>query len=138
MIPVMKSSRKPNPDDVPIILDDGDRFLKIISSEPIQYEAEPDDCETFITFFVIALADGTYKIIQLMKTFKGDDCISKGMQGKYEIPADGIEKEIAKIEIFSKGIEDATGYKIKWHKLDLSKVEGRDAQVTAIEAWGGQ
>jgi len=74
----------------------------------------------------------------LTKTFKGlDDCISKGVQGKYKIPADAIEKELAKIGVFSKGIEDATGYRIKWHRLDLSGIKGRDDQVMAISEWSG-
>ena len=32
--------------------------------------------------------------------------------------------------------EKITGYKLKWHELDLSGIEDQAEQVAAIAAWG--
>jgi hypothetical protein len=126
----------PNPENFPFVLNDGDSFFQIIASETIPYAVSPE-CESIITFFVVARADQTFEIIQIMKTFKGTECISRVVQKKPGISAARINKEIADIEgIFSKAIEAATGYKIKWQRLDLSGIEGRHDQVAAIAAWG--
>ena len=134
--------RKPRPDsndvplDVPLVLADGDSFLQIIASETIPYEVDPD-CESIITVFVVARVDCTYDIVLVMKTFRGEDCISRVAQQKQGIAAGRIGQEVADIErVFSKGIEDATGFRIQWHRLDLADIAGRDAQVAAITAWG--
>jgi len=37
---------------------------------------------------------------------------------------------------FALWIEKATGYKLRWHELDLSGIAGMDEQVAAIAAWG--
>jgi len=76
-------------------------------------------------------------IVQVTKTFQGDKCISRNVQTKMGIPSDRIEKEVADIErVFTKGILKATGYQMKWNRLDLTHLKGTHAQIAAISAWG--
>jgi hypothetical protein len=72
-----------------------------------------------------------------MRTFKGKNCLSRTVNRKVGILADRIVAEITDIErIFTASIEKATGVRIKWHRLDLSNVAGRAAQIAAIASWG--
>lgn len=128
--------KMPAPENIPFVLNAGDRFDLIVTSENIPYESAPDT-ETVITFFVIARADDSFDIIQILKTFKADVCVSRMVNKKPNLSADRLTMEVANIEgIFSKGVKDATGFIIKWHRLDLSKIQGRTAQVSAISTWG--
>jgi hypothetical protein len=132
----MKAKNRRPKKKAAFVLEDGDRFHSIWVSDGIRYKVE-DDVETVITFFVIARADGTFEIVQIMKTFKGQDCISRGVQKKKGIPADRLKTEIANIEwVFGVGIEKMTGFRIKWHRIDLSKIENPVEQVAKIKAWG--
>jgi hypothetical protein len=113
-----------------------DRFHLIIVSDGVRYEAD-DDAETVITFFVIRRADGAFDVVNVNKTFRGKQCVSRTVQGKKGIPTDRIDDEVADIEkVFARGIEDATGYRMKWNRLDLSEIKGVQAQAAAIAAWG--
>lgn len=131
------SGRRRNPEDeAAFVMRDGDRFHRILVSEGVRYEDDPD-AETVVTFFVVRRADGTHDVFNVNKTFRGPDCVSRTIQAKRGIPADRIADEVEAIErTFSKGIQAATGYRIKWHSLDLGRVEGVQAQVAAIAHWG--
>ncbi len=117
-------------------LEDGDRFRCIIVSDGIRFEQDPD-AETIITFFVIRRATGLHDICHISKTFKAEACVSRTIQRKAGIAAGRIDKEVKAIsEVFAKGIEDATGYRIRWNALDLSDVQDTQGQVRRIQAWG--
>jgi hypothetical protein len=118
------------------ILEDGDLFYCILVSEGVRYESDPD-AETVLTFFVVRRTNGTHDIVNVSKTFKGEACVSRTVQKKQGIPAGRIEDEVEAIErTFSKGIEDATGYRIRWYRLDLAQTKDRATQVAAIAHWG--
>ena len=118
-----------------------DRFKCMITSDPVKYEAAPDH-ETIISFFVIRRGSGkqaphTYEIVSIVKTFKGDECVSRAVQTKKDITAARIDMEIANIrKVFAQGIQDATCYNLFWNSLDLSEVKSIRGQIKKIKAWG--
>jgi len=116
-------------------MQDNDRFYAIISSSPIKYEQEPD-AETILTFFVVRRASGLIDFYNVMKTFKGANCISRNVQSKLNIPEAKIATEMEAIKTqFTKGIQAATNFTIDWNHLDLSGIEDRDEQVRRIQQW---
>ena len=130
----MKAKRKADEGGAAFVMDAGDRFHRIIVSDGVRYEVD-GDAETVVTFFVIRRASGTFDIVNVNKIFQGKECVSRTVQAKNGVPAGRIAEEIDRVRIgFALGIEKATGHKLRWHELDLSKVEGRDAQATAIAA----
>jgi len=132
----MKPERKPRQSEAAFVMSEGDRFHRIIVSEGVRYESDPD-AETVIAFFVIRRASGMFDFVNVNKTFRAGKCVSRSVQGKKDIVAGRIADEIDAVRIgFALGIEKATGYKIKWHELDLSKVESMEGQVARIREWG--
>ena len=132
----MKRKRITNEEVAAFVMEAGDRFHAIIASDPIRYGQAPDT-ETVLVFFVIRRTSELIDIFNVMKTFKGKACINRNVQSKLGIPADRIADEIDSVRIgFAMGIEKATGYKLLWHELDLSDVEGHAEQVARIKAWG--
>lgn len=126
---------KNNPHDLAFTLGNGDKFFSIIVSEGVKYETDPD-VETVITFFVIKRRKGHHDIVVVIKTFKGEVCVSRNVQNKKGITRDTISKEVDDIaKVFSKGIEDAVGYRMTWHTLDLSLVDDLPQQVERISKW---
>ena len=118
------------------IMEAGDRFHRIIVSAGVRYECNPD-AETIISFFVIRRASGGFDIVNINKTFRGEGCVSRTAQTKAGVPADRIADEIDSVRIgFALGVENATGYKLKWHELDLSGVPDPAEQVRRIREWG--
>ena len=117
-------------------MEPNDRFHTIIASDPIQYSTHPSH-ETIITFFAISRASGKFDIIHILKTFDGDNCVSRKVQEKKGIKADRIFSEIATIkELFATRISNATGMVITWNTLSLYDVSTIKAQVKRIKAWG--
>ena len=117
-------------------MEPSDRFHTIISSDPIKYSTHPSH-ETIITFFVISRESGRFDIIHILKTFDGDECISRKIQEKPRIKGDRIFSEIAAIkELFSTRISNATGMVITWNTLSLYDVSTIDEQCRMIKAWG--
>jgi len=118
-------------------MEPSDRFRCIIVSDPVQYDAAPEH-ETIISFFVIRRGSSSlFDIISIVKTFKGDECVSRAVQTKKDITAARIDTEIANIrKVFSMGITEATGYRLFWNTLDLSEVKSIRGQVRKIKAWG--
>lgn len=132
----MKSKRKAPEQEAAFVMEAGDRFHCILASDGVRYDVD-DDAETILTFFVIRRSTGLYDIVNVNKTFKGRKCVSRTAQDKKRIDAGRIDAEVADIErVFAKGIEDKTGYRITWHRLDLSGIFKHSAQVAAISAWG--
>ena len=128
----MKPNQQPEP---AFTMESGDRFYAILSSSPIRYEQEPDD-ETILTFFVVRRATGLIDFYNVMKTFKGDQCISRNIQSKLNIPESKIATELEAIKTqFTNGIKAATNFTISWNELDLSSVSSREEQVRRIQAW---
>jgi hypothetical protein len=131
----MKVRRKGPKDEAAFVMSDGDRFHRIIVSDGVRYEAD-DNAETVISFFVIRRPSG-FDIVNVLKTFNSGKCVSRNVQTKTGIPASRIADEIDGVRIgFALGIEKATGYKIRWHELDLSDVCKVEEQVARIKAWG--
>ena len=118
------------------VMGDGDRFHRIVVSDGVRYEVDAG-AETVLTFFVIRRASGLFDIVNINKTFRGKECLSRTVQGKRGIPAGRIANEIDAVRIgFALGIEKATGYKLKWHELDLSEVDDQAEQAARIKEWG--
>jgi hypothetical protein len=114
----------------------GDRFHAIQVSDGIRYETD-STVKTIITFFVVRRASGLFDIVTTVVTFRGRRCVSSKAHSKPGIDYDRIESEIAAIEtVFSKAIEVITGYRIKWHRLDLARTEDRATQIACIQHWG--
>jgi hypothetical protein len=117
-------------------MEPNDRFHTIISSDPIRYSFHPSH-ETVITFFIISRASGVFDIIHILKTYDGDQCVSRKVQEKPGIKAARIFSEIAAIkELFSTRISNATGMVISWNTLSLYDVPTIDEQCRMIKAWG--
>ena len=132
----MKAERKASEEEAAFVMEAGDRFHRIIASDGVRYDSDPD-AETVLAFFVIRRASGIFDIVNVNKTFKGNGCVSRTVQTKAGIPAERIADETDGVRIgFALGIEKATGIKLKWHELDLSGVIDMDQQVARIKAWG--
>jgi hypothetical protein len=123
-------------DEAAFVLAEGDRFHSIIVSDGVKFDLAPNH-ETVITFFVIRRHSGLCDIFQVMKTFKGNDCISRNVQSKLNILAGRIDQEIDAIKIhFTEGIRKITGFGLKWNTLNLADTEDRQEQIRRIRAWG--
>ena len=132
----MKAKRTSPETEAAFVMEAGDRFHRIIVSDGVRYEVD-DEAETVITFFVIRRSSGSFDLVNVVKTFRGHRCASRNVQAKPGIPASRIADEIDAVRIvFALAIEKATGYKLKWHELDLSEVEDQAEQVARIKAWG--
>jgi hypothetical protein len=132
----MRPKRQRREDQAAFVMEAGDRFHLIIVSEGVRYEADPG-AETVITFFVIRRDTGLFDICNVNRTFAKGKPVSRTVQTKEGIPPDWIAAEIDRVRIgFALGIEKATGYKIKWHDLDLSDVCRVKEQIARIKAWG--
>jgi len=131
----MKPNQKPEPAEPAFTMEENDQFYAIIVSNPIRYEVEPD-AETILTFFAVRRASGTIDIFNIMKTFKGKNCISRNIQSKLGISVDKINTELEAVKTqFAEGIREKTNFTIAWSLLDLSAVPDRDEQIKRIQAW---
>ena len=132
----MKHKKPKEPEqEAAFVMAGGDRFHSIIVSDPIRFEVQPDT-ETIITYFVIRRAIGTFDIVNVLKTFQGDKCVSRNVQTKAGISAKAVGSEIDDIRInFALSIQKETGLALTWNTLDLSGVEGMKEQVLRIKAW---
>lgn len=124
-----------DPKEAAFTMESDDRFYAIISSSPIKDEQAPDT-ETILTFFAIRRASGNIDIYNILKTFKGKNCISRNVQAKLGIPESKIATELEAIKTqFTKGIQAATNFVIDWNELDVSSVSSREEQVRRIQQW---
>ena len=131
----MKAKQKTPEESAAFVMEAGDRFYAIMASNGISYGQAPDT-ETVLAFFSIRRASGLIDVFNVMKTFKGKNCVSRNVQSKLGIPEARMAAELEAIrEHFSRGIRDATGFVISWNELDLSAVSSRDEQVRRIQQW---
>src|ERR1035437_1092030 len=132
----MKRKRIPNEEVAAFVMEAYDRFHRIIASDGVRYDSDPD-AETVLAFFVIRRASGLFDVCNVNRTFSKGKPVSRTVQAKNGIPAGRIADEMDGVRIgFALGVEKATGYKLRWHELDLSDVEGHAEQVAQIKAWG--
>jgi len=132
----MKAKRKAPEEDAAFVMEADDRFYRIIASDGVRYESDPD-AETVICFFVIRRGSGLFDVCNVTRTFSQGKPVSRTVQLKAGIPIERIADEIDGVRIgFALGIEKATGIKLKWHELDLSGVIDMNQQVVRIKAWG--
>ena len=130
----MKSKQKPETHEAAFTMDAADRLYAIIASNPIKYDQ--DDMETVLVFFVIRRSTGLIDAFLVMKTFQGQRCINRTVQGKLSIPEAKIAGEIKKIkEYFTNEIKAATNFTIDWNELDLSSISDKNEQIRRIEQW---
>lgn len=116
------------------VLTGSDRFHSLLVSDSVRFEMS--EWETVITFFVIRRTNGKYSIVNVIKTFEGDRCVSRRVNAK-EVPGNDLVKEIAGIrDTFTAGVEAGSGKKLVWHELDLSQSTDIREQVKRIQAWG--
>ena len=122
--------------DIPFTLLCNDVFHSIHVSAPIYYAQDPAH-ESRLAFFVIKREVGKYDIVNILKTFKDDECISRNVQTKAGIAEEDIEHEIdLAINEFSSQIKAVTGYSLVWDQLDLSDTIDKTDQIEAIKKWG--
>ena len=118
-----------------VVLDEGDRFHKILASEAIRFDAAPG-LQIVIVFYVIRRNGGTYSIISINETFKDRTVVARDVQTKDGVAEADVDREVGSIVgFFSKRIEDATGVKIVWHTLDLTAVRNIGEQVRLMGEW---
>ncbi len=118
------------------VMEENDRFHAIIVTSGVRYASAPD-AETVLTFFVIRRESGSYDIVNVMKTFKSGECVSRNVQTKAGISQERINGEVAAVTlVFGQAIEQHAGVKLDWHRLDLGNVESTAEQVRQIKAWG--
>jgi hypothetical protein len=132
----MKRKRKLDTSGAAFVMEAGDRFHRIIVSDSVKYESDPN-AETVIAFFVIRRASGKFDVCNVLRTFSKGKPVSRSFQNKPNVPAAKISDEIDAIRIcFALAIEKATGLKLRWHELDLSGIESLTEQADRIKAWG--
>jgi hypothetical protein len=131
------SRKKPSREqEAAFVMQGGDRFHRILVADGVRFESAPG-YETVLTFFVIRRAAGSFSIVNILKTFKGEVCQSRKVQTKEGVAADAIDREMDAVTgAFSQAIEAGSGKKLVWHTLDLSAVTDMRQQVQRIEAWG--
>ncbi len=113
-----------------------DRFHCVMVSEPIRFDTDPP-AERILAFYAIRRAPGTYDIFNCNCTYVDGKCSNRKAQAKRDIPHADIDREVRTIaEVFSMGMEMASGIKLEWHTLDLSMVEDRQEQISRLHKWG--
>ena len=123
--------------DVPVVLEAGDRFWRIISSGDLRMPGPPP-YTSVIVFFCVLRRSGAYDIICVNKIFEASGNIRRTAQTKAGLHADRIEAELVAIRTeFAGGVEAATGLRIEWKGLDLADVTDPEEQVRRMEAWPG-
>ncbi len=132
----MSKKRKPSREaEAAFVMNETDRFHRILVSEGIRFESAPG-YETVLTFFVIRRGSGTFSIVHVLKTFNGDKCESRQVQTK-EVAAADVDREVEAIRcVFSAAVEKASGKRLVWHVLDLSGVTDMHEQARRIGEWG--
>ena len=130
----MKGEMKPDQAEPPFTMGDGDRFHIIQVSDDIRCET---DDKTLISLFVIRRASGLLDVVNVVETFRGEQCVNRKVQTKPGVDDDQIEAEVAGFEqTLATATEDATGHPIHWYRLDLTRVEDRATQFACIHYWG--
>ena len=123
--------------DIPVVLESGDRFHRVISSGDIAVPADPP-YTSVICFFAILRMSGEFDVVCLHKIFEHDGSVRRTAQTKVDIGADDIEADLEAIRsAFGGGVEEATGIAIEWRELDLSDVADPEEQMRRMEAWPG-
>jgi len=118
------------------VMEPDDRFCRAIVADPVRYAQPQPEAETLLAFFVVRRAVGTFEIVHITRTFLEGKLASRNVQTKPGIPASVIDEEVDNVRIgFALGVERATGYKLRWHELDLSGVTERDEQVAQLREW---
>lgn len=133
----MKSNQKQEPQqpEAAFVMNDGDRFYSILSSNPIKYDQVPGT-ETVMVFFVIRRASGLIDIFHVIKTFKGTQCVGRHVQSKLGISETSICVELDAIKThFIEQMKAASDITISWNEIDLSGITDRDEQIRRIQAW---
>ena len=131
----MSRKKRSREDEAAFVMHGDDRFHRILVSDGVKFESVPG-YETVLTFFVIRRGAGSYSIVHILKTFNGDRCESRNVQTK-DVAACEVDREVEAIRsVFTGAVEKASGTKLVWHTLDLSKVTDMQAQAQRIAAWG--
>ena len=122
--------------EYPFVLADDDRFARILVSSPIHFQRHPKQ-SAVISFFVIQrAATRLVDVVNVHKTFKEHDLVSRSVQEKKGIRQDNIDDELAAIMgSFSEGIRQGSGIDVQWNSLDLSGLDSRKEQLATINAW---
>lgn len=127
------------PDDLgaeaAFIMEDADRFYRLITSGDIRVAKEPKTASV-ITFFVIRRALGMFDFFIIHKIFEEADNVRRQVQSKLGITQRNIDQEVNAIrDVFFTALTKGSGIPINWNELDLSKVTDRDEQIRRIKAW---
>jgi len=122
--------------EFPFVLTDDDRFVRILVSDPVHFIGHPD-FSAVISFFVIRRSlSGLIDVVNIHKTFRGDEVISRSVQEKVGILPDGLDDELdAIMGHFTQGIRQGAGIEVKWNTLDLAGTDSLEEQLEAIGSW---
>lgn len=117
------------------VMEDADRFYRLITSGDIRLAKEPKTVSV-ITFFVVRRAQGLFDIFIIHKIFEGAGDVRRQVQSKLGITQRNIDQEVNAIrDVFFTALTKGSGIPINWNELDLSKVTDRDEQVRRIKDW---
>lgn len=132
----MGKRRDSREQEAAFVMEGDDRFHKILASDGVRFESSPG-WEAVVTFFVIRRASGTFSIVNVTKTFKGDTCVSRKVRTRDNVTADAIDRETARLTgAFTEAIEAELGKRLVWHTLELSTVTDVHEQTRRIAEWG--
>jgi hypothetical protein len=128
---------EPDGKEPAFVLQDDDRFYRIISSGEIHFGAEPGTISV-VTFFVIYRSTGLFDIFVIHKVFLQSGEVRRTVQTKLGLLKEQIDTECASIrDVFGMRLKLQPNFTINWRELDLSKVLERNEQLRRIKVWGG-
>ena len=112
-----------------------DQLLRMIASSPVRLDSRPE-LATIIAFFIIRReSEGSIDIISTSEIYQDGKYAYRLVQKKTGIPSDRVEEDLeAILNCFADGIQNNTGCRVTWHRLDLSGASWAK-QITAIHAW---
>ena len=122
--------------DYPFVLEDDDGFVCILVSDPVHFIGY-QGVSAVISFFVIRRATSRLiDVVNVHKTFEGDEVVSRSVQEKKGIHPDGLDDELDVIMgHFTLGVRAGAGIDLKWNTLDLSGIDSLEEQLEAIGSW---
>jgi hypothetical protein len=116
-------------------LESGDRVHAILACEPVRFPRSMKT--TLFAFYAIVRSGGLAEVVSVMQTIRRGRTVARHVQTKKGISPERIEQELATVTGgFTNIIEEASGHRLVWHRLDLADVPDGTEQVRRIREWG--
>ena len=117
-----------------LVLQNDDRFHCILHSGDIPLS---DAVLVMVIFVVKRAQSGLFDMFIIHKFFRRDETTNRTLMSKKDIPADEIEQTLERTSsAFAVSLKLQGRVDVKWDKLDLRTVAGRDEQIRRIKEWG--